>query len=73
MRIGRIKDNTTFGILRGYQQTQYGSYLWGRYKTQNIIVCKNDKHKLITVTDKDGWVQSKIVNYVLNTIRYNRK
>lgn len=73
MRIERIKNRTTFGILKGYKQTKYGSYTWGTYRKQNIIVCKNNKNKLITVTDKDGWVQSKIVNYILNTIRYNRK
>jgi hypothetical protein len=72
MRIERIKDTTTFGILKGHRLTSYGEYTWGIYKGKKIEVFDAKKHqqKLIYVSDNKllKWIKSKLT-YIQDGIK----
>lgn len=72
MRIERIKDKTSFGILKGYKKTSYGEYMWGIYKGKKIEVfdAKKSQQKLIYVSDNKllKWIKSKLT-YIQDGIK----
>ena len=72
MRIERIKDRTSFGILKEYKITHYGSYTRGEFKNQRIEIFNADsqKQKLFYVSDKNllTWIKSKLI-YFQNGIK----
>ena len=72
MKIGRV-EKVASGILQGYRNTSFGSYMWGNYKNQIIVVCNNKKQKLICVTDKKGWLKSKLINFISGIKRTNKR
>lgn len=72
MKVERIKDKTSFGILKGYKKTSYGEYMWGVYKGKKIEVFDAKKHqqKLIYISDNLTlkWLMSKLT-YIQNGIK----
>jgi hypothetical protein len=72
MRIERIKDTTTFGILKGHRLTSYGEYTWGEYKGYKIEIfdAKKYNQKLQYVSDNKllKWIKSKLT-YIQDGIK----
>lgn len=72
MKVERIKDKTSFGILKGYKKTSYGEYMWGVYKGKKIEVfdAKAYSQKLIYVSDNKllKWIKSKLT-YIQDGIK----
>lgn len=76
MKVERIKDRTTFGILKGYKKTSYGEYTWGTYRGNKIEVYNASKsqQKLIYVSDNKlmKWVKSKLIYWLNGVKKVNR-
>lgn len=53
MKTQPIQTNVSFGILKNYRKTSYGTYMQGTYKNFNIEVydAKKNNEKLIYVSD----------------------
>lgn len=66
------KPQPTFGILKGYNKTPYGDYMWGVYKGKKIEVYDAKKYdqKLIYVSEEDTWrwIKSKFT-YVQDKVK----
>lgn len=66
MKTHQINPSVSFGILKTYRKTPYGSYMKGVYKEHNIEIydAKKYNQKLQYVSDKFlNWVKSKLIYF----------
>lgn len=66
--------NPTFGILKGYKNRPYGSYMWGEYKGKKIEVYDAYRYNqlLIYVSEKMNFIKSKLIYWQDGTKKISR-